>query len=97
MSDSQTVWTILWDRSARGPQPGTPFEIDEVVPDVARALKKTDAEAWRLVAGLLTELDRLPGGERYFTREGNAVVPLPEYADALKRPGSPLDAYPYEL
>ncbi|MCA1685190.1 MAG: hypothetical protein LC745_04245 [Planctomycetia bacterium] len=97
MSDSQTAWTMLWDRAARGLVPGSPFEIGEAAPDVARALKISDADARKLIGGLLTELDRMPEGRRYFAREGDAVVPLPEFKTAHNGSGSALDAYPYEL
>jgi hypothetical protein len=93
MSDSQTVWKILWEHAAAG----EPFEIDEVVPAVTATLKVSAPEARGLIGGLLTELDRLPDGHQYFTREGNAVVPLPAYSRARQASSSPLDVYPYEL
>ena len=39
MSDTQTVWTILWRRTLKSLEARHPFEIAEVVPDVAEALK----------------------------------------------------------
>ncbi len=97
MSDSQTAWTILWNHAAGMATPGAPFEIDEVSPAVAAALKISDPEARHLISGLLTELDRMPEGKRYFTREGNAVVPLVGFARDRESAVSPIDAYPYEL
>lgn len=97
MSDSQTAWTVLWNHAASMTTPGAPFEIDEVAPAVALELKIGDPEARHLIAGLLTELDRMPEGKRYFRREGNAVVPLPSFTRARAGTSSPLDLYPYEL
>ncbi|HMB03714.1 MAG TPA: hypothetical protein VKP69_08235 [Isosphaeraceae bacterium] len=97
MSDSQTVWMILWRRALRSDNPRDPFEISEVVPDVVEALKVPERDAARLVSGLLNELERLPEGEQYFRQEGNAVVPLPEFANVHQDPDSELKAYPYEL
>jgi hypothetical protein len=97
MSDTQTVWMILWKRATQGSHPREPFEIAEVVPEVTRSLNISEREATRLVSGLLQELDRLPAGQRYFAREGNAVVPLPEFANVHQDPNSELRAYPYEL
>jgi hypothetical protein len=91
------TWTILWRRAMDGSSPGAPFEIDEAAPAVAEALRITAEEARKLIGSLLVELDRLPEGERYFTREGNAVVPLPEFLEASAAHADPLDAYPYEL
>lgn len=97
MSDSQAVWMILWRRALRSSDPLEPFEINEVVPDVVEALKVPEREAARKVGDLLTELSRLPDGSQYFRREGDAVVPLPEFARVHKDPVSELKAYPYEL
>lgn len=97
MSDSQTVWKILWDRAAKDPRPGAPFEIEEVAPAVAAARAISEAEARRIIGGLLGELDRMPEGRQYFTREGNAVVPLPEFLRDLSDTPDPLALYPYEL
>jgi hypothetical protein len=97
MSDTQTIWLILWRRALQNANPRDPFEIAEVVPDVVEALKVPERDATRLVSGLLTELERLPEGGRYFRREGNAIVPLPEFASVHKDPDSELRAYPYEL
>jgi hypothetical protein len=96
MSDSQTVWTILWERASKGPDPREPFEVSEVVPQVINRLNVPEEHAARLVRGLMMELGRMPEGRQYFTLEGDAIVPLPEFArDRGKK--SPLDAYPYEL
>lgn len=97
MSDSQTIWMILWSRALRSPDPETPFEIAEVVPDVVEALHVPESEAAPLVGMLLGELERLPVGHQYFQQEGNAVVPLPEFAAVHRGPDSELNAYPYEL
>lgn len=97
MSDSQTAWSILWDHASKGPKPDAPFEISEVSPAVSKALNISDPEARHLISGLLTELDRMPDGKRYFRREGNAVVPLPSFLRAQASSVAPLDAYPYEL
>ncbi len=97
MSDSQTAWKILWDHASKDSPPGSPFEIDEVTAAVAGATKVSEAEARRVVGSLLGELDRLPEGRRYFTREGEAVVPLPEFLKARTGTSDPLELYPYEL
>jgi hypothetical protein len=97
VSDSQTAWSALWSHAAKGANPNSPFEIDEVVPVAASALGVKPEKARKLIGGLLTELARLPEGKRFFTREGNAVVPLPEFRTALDAGTPPLDAYPYEL
>jgi hypothetical protein len=97
MSDYQTIWTILCRRALSGPKPGQPFEISEVVPDVAKALQVTNPQAERMVAMLLGELNRLPDGHQFFTREGNAVVPLPEFSTVTADGTAELVAYPFEL
>lgn len=97
MSDTQAVWMILWKRATTSPNPLDPFEIAEIVPEVARTLQVSEADANQRIGGLLTELGRLPQGKRYFTREGNAVVPLSEFSSVHEDPGSELAAYPYEL
>jgi hypothetical protein len=97
MSDSQTIWMILWRRALRSDSPLDPFEISEIVPDVVDALEVPEREAERRVASLMGELDRLPQGEQYFRLEGNAIVPLPEFAAVHQDPDSELNAYPYEL
>ena len=94
MSDSQTAWSVLWERAKRVKGP---FEIDAVLPDVMRALGTEEAAAKKTVKFLLGELERLPDGKQFFETEGNAVVPLPEFFDAVERGEAPLDAYPYEL
>ena len=97
MSDSQTAWKIVWQHAAKAPTPDAPFEIDDVVPAVADALGTPKDKARHLISDLLVELSRLPDGRQFFTREGNAVVPLPEFVKSVGRVDNPLDAYPYEL
>jgi hypothetical protein len=97
MSDSQTVWTLLWNHALRSPRPRQPFEIDEVLPELVAVVHLDEAEARRLVLTLLKELARLPEGKRFFTLEGNAVVPLGEFVEASRNPQPPLAFYPYEL
>jgi hypothetical protein len=97
MSDSQTIWMALWRRALSHDNPLEPFEISEIVPEVAAALKVPEHDALRQIRALLTELGRLPDGEQYFRSEGRAIVPLPEFARVHKDPDSELKAYPYEL
>ncbi len=97
MSDTQTVWLILWKRALKSRHPRDPFEISEVVPDVVEALKVSNRDAERLIRGLLNELERLPEGKQFFQLEGNAIVPQPEFEDVHQDPQSELAAYPYEL
>lgn len=97
MSDSQTAWNVLWQHAAKATGHDAPFEIDEVVPAVAKALAAPEDKARHLISGLLDELSRLPDGRQFFAREGNAVVPLPEFTRDAGRVGNPVDAYPYEL
>ncbi|MBV8229846.1 MAG: hypothetical protein JO329_07680 [Planctomycetaceae bacterium] len=97
MSDTQKIWLILWRRALKSRKPRDPFEVAEVVPDVAEVLKISDKAAERLVRGLLKELERLPDGKQFFRLEGDAVVPLPEFADVHQDPQSELAAYPFEL
>lgn len=94
MSDSQTIWAILWGRAAR--EKG-PFEIDEVAPEVAKALGEPESNAKRQIGFLLEELNRMPDGKQFFIEEGEAAVPLPEFFEAVARGVSPGDAYPFEL
>lgn len=96
MSDSQTVWMILWQHAFRADRPQA-FEITEVVPEVEKALQVDELHARRLVSGLLVELERMPDGTQYFRREGNAVVPLPELERVPKNPTAELASYPFEL
>jgi hypothetical protein len=49
------------------------------------------------VGFLLTELARLPEGRRFFLREGDAVVPLPELMEAQADGKAAVDVYPFEL
>ncbi len=94
MSDSQTIWMILWDRatSVQGP-----FEISDIVPEVSRRLDQDEKTAQKLILNLLAEVERMPEGERYFRVEGYAVVPLAEFFHAPKDQRAALDAYPFEL
>ncbi len=93
MSDTQTVWMILWKRAMESRNPRDPFELAEV----ARALNIPEEHATRRIAGLMNELGRLPEGKQFFNLEGDAIVPLPEFAAVHRDPGSELSAYPYEL
>jgi hypothetical protein len=97
MSDTQTVWMILWKRATSGGTPSEPFEISEVVPEVVKTLQVSNEDATQLITGLLNELARLPEGKQYFALEGSAVVPLPELAQVTKNPKAEFEAYPYEL
>jgi hypothetical protein len=94
MSEWTKTWDVLWDRAARN---GEPFEIDEVAPEIARRLEITPEAASREVAFLLSELARMPEGRRYYRREGNAVVALPELTEARGRGLAADDVYPFEL
>jgi hypothetical protein len=94
MSEGQTLWTILWERAAQNFEP---FEIAEVAPQVAQALAIRPKDAERKIGLFVGELARLPDGEQYFRREGNALVPLEEFASAPKDSASVLRAYPFEL
>lgn len=96
MSDSQTVWMILWQHALRDDR-AQAFEIAEVLPDVEKALQVDELHARRLVSGLLVELERMPDGAQYFRREGNAVVPLPELLRVPKNPKAEFASYPFEL
>jgi hypothetical protein len=97
MSDNQTVWTILLKHALTGTDPLAPFEVSEVVPQVAAALNIPEKRATQLVGGMLAELSRLPDGKQFFCREGNAVGPLPEIAHISGSREVELAAYPYEL
>ncbi|MEO6810362.1 MAG: hypothetical protein ABI353_14695 [Isosphaeraceae bacterium] len=90
MSDSKA----LWDRACADP---SPFEFDEVVPDLAKQRGLSPEQALKTCDLLLKELERLPEGKRFFRREGNAVVPLPEFLAATKGQQAARDAYPFEL
>ena len=96
MSDTQTVWMILWQHTLQQGAP-RPFEISEAVGEVEKALQVSDRDAERLISALLKELERMPEGKQYFRREGNAVVPLPEMSRVAQEPNAELAAYPYEL
>ena len=94
MSDSQTIWAILWDHAKAA---NDSFEIDDVAPAVAKALGTTEASARKSITSLIGELERLPDGRKYFDAEGYAAVPLPEFFAAVEA-GKTADAtYPYEL
>ena len=69
-----------------------------MAPAVAEALGQPEKAANRAVASLIDELDRRrPDGRPCFELEGNAAVPLPEFADAVKRGKTAAETYPYEL
>jgi hypothetical protein len=93
-SEWQALFALLWETAARV---RGPFEIAEVVPEGARRLGQTDGTVGREIRFLLAELERLPEGKRYFTVEGNAVVPLPEFRATPPGPDAARDAYPFEL
>jgi hypothetical protein len=97
VSDNQAIWTILCQHAAAGQPPNAPFEIGDVTPVVAQTLSVPEGRARKLVETLLAELARMPEGRNYFRREGDAVVPLPEFAGVSHDPKAMLDAYPYEL
>jgi hypothetical protein len=94
MSEWTRTWDVLWNRAA---QDARPFEIDEVAPEVAQRLGLDLPAAVREVGFLLEELWRLPEGRRYFRREGNAVVPLPELIAAQGQGRLARDVYPFEV
>lgn len=96
LSDYQNTWIVLCRRAKQG-DPNTPFEISEVVPELASRLKVSGPRAERLISMLLGELGRLPEGRRYFRQEGYAVVPLPEFASVGDGPEAEVAAYPFEL
>jgi hypothetical protein len=93
MSDSKKVWMILWNRAVADP---TPFEISEAAPEAASVLKMTVPAAMHKIAFVLQELSRIPDGGQYFIREGDAVVPLPEFMGSEKDPDTAEAAYPFE-
>jgi hypothetical protein len=97
MSDTQTVWTVLWNRAAWSATPGAVMEISELAPGVMAALKVDRAAAVRLIATLLKQLSRLPDGARFFALEEDVIVPLPELAAARKAGRTALQAFPFEL
>lgn len=94
MSDTQSVWLELWHRATADP---APFEIADAAPQVASALGTEPQHAERMISGLLKELERLPDGKQFFTREGNAVVPLPEFFRCKHDDETALAFYPFEL
>ena len=81
MSDPRTIWAILWKHAAESPEP---FEVSDVAPEAAKAIGASVPEAQRAVAGFVKELERLPDGQQFFTLEGDAVVPLPEFRASAK-------------
>jgi hypothetical protein len=94
MSRAKTIWLILWNRASQDP---APFEIAEVVSQVAKELSISEHEAQSRISGLLHELARMPDGEQFFTQEGYAVVALPEFLASPKDADAALEAYPFEL
>jgi hypothetical protein len=94
MFNSHKLWLVLWNRAATD---SSPFEISEVVSNVAEALEIDEKEAPRRISLFLGELQRLPEGDRYFTLEGSAVVPLPEFAASPKDEAAAMKAYPFEV
>lgn len=94
MSDAKNAWLVVWGwASSRS----GPFELSDVAPDVAKALKADAHRAERVVSSLLKELERLPEGQQYFRREGNAIVPLPEFQQSAKDKESASRTYPFEV
>lgn len=94
MSDAQALWLIIWNRAGADP---SPFELDEVAPELSRQRDLSPEQASRTCDLLLKELERLPEGKQFFRREGNAVVPLPEFLAATNSRQDARDAYPFEL
>jgi len=94
MSEWTTTWEVLWNQAAIDPRP---FEISQVAPEAARKLGVAPDAAEREISFLLVELSRLPEGQRYFRREGNAVVALPELITAQEQGRTAQDAYPVEV
>jgi len=94
MFNSHKLWLVLWNRAAAD---SAPFEISEVAPKVAKALEIDEKEAPRRIRLFLGELQRLPEGERYFTLEGYAIVPLAEFQASAKDEATALKAYPFEI
>jgi hypothetical protein len=94
MSDSHALWLLLWDRARSDP---SPFELAEVAPELARQRGRSPEQALKTCSLLLKELERLPEGKRYFRREGDAVVPLPEFLAAANSRQAATDVYPFEL
>ena len=94
MSKAHLIWMALWEHAALDP---SPFEIDELVPAVQEATGFDAHESRYRVGFLLTELSRLPDGQQFFTREGDAVVVLDEFMQSPKDPATALDAYPFEV
>ncbi len=97
MTDTQTVWMVLWKKAATDPNFQAPFEIDEVLPETAAALGSSPGDARRTLSGLLKELERMPDGRQFFRQEGEAVVPLLEFLRSAKDDASALNAYPFEI
>ncbi len=90
----RNIWMVLWNRAANDP---SPFEIDEVAPEVARVLGLEAREAACRIRMLLQELDRLPDNEQFFEMEGNAVVPRNEFLHSTKDAETARSSYPFEL
>lgn len=94
MSEWMTIWNSLWGTMS---ERRAPFEIGTIAPEVAGRLGVKPAEAEREIGFLLEELSRMPEGRRFFRREGNAVVALPEWTEAQRLGRSSQEAYPFEL
>jgi hypothetical protein len=94
MFNSHKLWLVLWNRAAAD---SSPFEISEVAPKVAEALKIDESEAPRRISLFLGELQRLPEGKQYFTLEGHAIVALSEFAESPKDEAAAMKAYPFEV
>lgn len=92
-SNWQRIWATLCDFGTRS----RGFEIEETLSRISEDLSISTVEARREVDFLLDELSRLPEGRQYFEREGDAVVPLPEFQALPESRAARLQAYPFEL
>lgn len=92
--DTQKMWVAIWGRAS---EIEGPFELSDIVGPTAAALGVPEHDAERRLRFLMSELDRMPDGEQYFRMEGNAVVPLAEFAGSPKDLTSALRAYPFEV
>jgi hypothetical protein len=93
MSESQAIWTILWKHAVESPEP---CEASDVAPDVAKAIGVSVPEARKRVAGFVKELERLPDGKQFFSLEGEAVVPQPEFRSSAHDDATVQTLYPFE-
>lgn len=93
-SEWQTLFGLIWETATR--ERG-PFEIATLIPEAARRLGQPPPRVEREIAFLMAELERLPEGRRFFTVEGNAIVPLAEFNRAPTGPDAAATAYPFEL